>query len=324
MEQDIRELVQHHLPTFPLRRIRRLVTDTTDFTSITYGDVIRLGERHYMVLRDEAERRFGLEDFKFWVKRCKCLETGASAILKLVFHEEFTQQIGSMSIRSFRSQNKEARILNLVRGDIRFMQGIAERDEAGNLIRILDVIRGKRFDVVVDELPGDHRQYFDTQLVPMLEKFITGAEAIDFLHRNYEQHGDVRRDHLWQEAGTGQMRWIDFDYAYETRANPFALDLFGLGNSLLFTVGKQIYTPQAITHMEGGQNVKRSDFSPVIRNRLVNLRRLFPYIPMELNNVLMHFSQGAEVYYDSVEEFLTDLRPCLKLLPQPQAERRQS
>lgn len=319
MEQSLSDLVQKHLPSFPLRRVRRLVTDTTDFTSISYGDVIRLGSRHYIVLRDEAERRFGIEDFKFWVKRCKCLETGESAILKLVFHEEFTQQIGAMSIRSFRSQTKEARILNLVRGDDRFMQGVAVLDEAGNLVRVLDVIRGKRFDVVVDNLPGDHSHYFHTHLHAMLELFITGCEAIDFLHRNFEQHGDVRRDHLWQESGTGRMRWIDFDYAYETRANPFALDLFGLGNSLLFTVGKQIYTPQVIMHMDGGNTVKRSDFSPVIRNRLVNLRRLFPYIPRELNNVLMHFSQQAEVFYDSVDEFLGELRPCLKLLPQPQA-----
>lgn len=323
MESNLRDLVQYYLPTFPLRRVRRLVDDTTDFTSITYGDVIHLGGRHYMVLRDEAERRFGIEDFKFWVKRCKCLETGESAILKLVFHEEFTQQIGSMSIRSFRSQNKEARILNLVRGDMRFMQGTAERDEAGNLVRILDVIRGKRFDTVIDNLPGDHRHYYENDLYRMMELLIAGCEAIDFLHRHYEQHGDVRRDHLWMETGTGKVRWIDFDYAYETRANPFALDLFGLGNSLLFTVGKQIYTPQTFAHMEGGRNVRDTDFSPVIKNRLVNLRRLFPYIPRELNNVLMHFSQGAEIHYDSVEELLGDLRPCLELLPK-QTERRAS
>jgi len=315
MSTDLRDLVQYYLPKFPIRRIGHFITDTSDFTSIGYGDVIFLGGKHYMVLRDEAERRFGIEDFKFWVKRCKCLETGQGAILKLVFHEEFTQQIGPMEIRSFRSEAKEARILDLVKDDPRFMHGFSLKDEAGNLVRILEIIRGKRLDVVVDNMPGDHLEYFETGLRPMLNHFITGCEAMSFLHVNGERHGDVRRDHLWIEGQTNTPRWIDFDYAYEASANPFALDLFGLGNVLLFVVGKQIYTPPLIEGMEGSRDVVSDDFSLIIRNRLVNLRRLFPYIPKPLNAVLMHFAAGAEVFYESVEEFLDDLRPCLDYLP---------
>lgn len=318
MEQDFRDFVLEHMPHVERRRIGRLYTDTTDFTSIGYGDVIRLADRHYMVLRDEAERRFGIEDFKFWVKRCRCLETKEPAILKLVFHEEFTQQIGSMRIRSFRSATKEARILDLVRDDPRFMHGFSARDEAGNLVRVLEVIRGKRFDEVVDALPGDHAFYFHNNLRPVLNTFIDACEAIGFLHQHGEQHGDVRRDHLWMETSTGRGRWLDFDYAYETRANPFGLDLYGLGNSLLFLVGKRIYTPHVFEGMEGSEALQPGDFSPVIRNRLVNLRRLFPYIPKLLNNVLLHFSEGAETFYDSVDEMLFELRPCLDLLPNPQ------
>ena len=315
MDRDLRDLVHYHLPKFPIRRIGRLILDTTDFTSIGYGDVIGLGDKHYMVLRDEAERRFGIEDFKFWVKRCKCLETGESTILKLVFHEEFFQQIGPTKIRSFRSETKEARILDLVGNDPRFMHGFSLRDQADNLVRVIEVIRGKRMDSVIENLPGDHLEYFETDLCDMLSLFISGCEAIDFLHANGERHGDVRRDHLWVESSTGNVRWIDFDYAYETHANPFALDLFGLGNSLLYVVGKQIYTPPLFHGMDGSGNIKPDDFSLIFRNRLVNLRRLFPYIPKQLNNVLMHFSAGAEVYYESVEELLADLRPCLRHLP---------
>ena len=318
MGDDVRELIQHHLPGFPMRHAGRLVTDTTDFTSIGYGDVILLDNTHYMVLRDEAERRFGLEDFKFWVKRCTCLETGQSTILKLVFHEEFQQKIGPLSVRSFRSENKEARILDLVRGDPRFMQGVSVRDEAGNLVRVLEVIRGRRLDTHVDRLDGDHRYYFENGLYGMLELFVTGCEAIGFLHQNGERHGDVRRDHLWLETKTGRVRWIDFDYACESSANPYALDLFGLGNALLFIVGKRIYTPQVFADMDGSENLLPEDFSLIFKNRLVNLRRLFPYIPERLNRVLMHFSAGAEVYYESVDELLDALRPCLDELPKPQ------
>lgn len=315
MDRDLRDLVHYYLPKFPINRIGRLVTDTTNFTSIDYGNVIGLGGKHYMVLRDEAERRFGLEDFKFWVKRCKCLETGESAILKLVFHEEFTQRIGPMKIRSFRSETKEARILDLVKDDPRFMHGFSLRDEADNLVRVLEVIRGKRFDTFIDTLPGNHREYFETNLHNMLSLFISACEGIDFLHSNGEKHGDIRRDHIWVENPTGLLRWIDFDYACEAQANPFALDLFGLGNSLLFVVGKQIYNPPLIQGMEGADTIVSDDYSLIFKNRLVNLRRLFPYIPKELNTILMHFSAGAEVYYESVEEFLEDLRPCLEHLP---------
>jgi len=46
----------------------------------------------------------------------------------------------------------------------------------------------------------------------------------------------------------------------------------------------------------------------------VNLRKLYPYIPVELNRVLLHFSAGSEVFYDSVEELTEDLRACRALL----------
>ena len=320
MDFDLREFVHQYQPNFPIRRIGRLITDTTDFTSIGYGDVIRLGGVHYLVHRDEVERRFSIEDFKFWVKRCTALETRRPAILKLVFHEEFTQRIGPLSIRSFRSETKEARILDLVRDDPRFMQGFSLRDEAGNLVRVLDIIRGKRLDMAIHNLPGTHRDYFDTDLHAMLVRFISACEAIGFLHENNERHGDVRRDHLWLESGTGMARWIDFDYAYETHANPYALDLFGLGNVLLFITGKQIFTPREYADMAGADKIVEDDHSLIFRNRLVNVRRLFPYIPKELNRVLMHFAAGSEVFYETVEEFLADLRPCLDLVPQPKEE----
>ena len=320
MDFDLREFVHSRQPKFPIRRIGRLVTDTTDFTSISYGDVIRLGGVHYLVLRDEAERRFGIEDFKFWVKRCTTLETGHPAILKLVFHEEFTQRIGPLSIRSFRSETKEARILDLVKGDPRFMQGFSIRDEAGNLVRVLEIIRGRRLDLAIHNLPGGHREYFDTHLHAMLSLFASACEAIGFLHENGERHGDVRRDHLWLESVSGLARWIDFDYAYEAHANPYALDLFGLGNALLFIAGKQVFTPREYTGLDGADAITTDDHSLIFRNRLVNLRRIYPYIPEELNRVLMHFAAGSEVFYETVEEFLADLRPCLDLVPQPKEE----
>ncbi|MGQ9744603.1 MAG: hypothetical protein ACUVQV_01125 [Dissulfurimicrobium sp.] len=72
----------------------------------------------------------------------------------------------------------------------------------------------------------------------IFEKFMGACEAIAFLHSKGEKHGDIRRDHLWLEGGTGRYRWIDFDYTYDFQENPFGLDLFGLGSIFIFLVGK--------------------------------------------------------------------------------------
>lgn len=315
MSEDVRDLVRFYLPNFPVRRVRRLVTDTTDFSSIDYGDVVHLGGQHYMVLRDEAERRFGIEDFKFWVKRCKVLETGESAILKLVFHEEFLQQLGDITIRSYRSPAKEARILEMVKDDHRFMHGFSITDDQGNLVRVIKVIRGKRFDLAVSEMGESHRDYFDNHFAGVLGLFIDACEAIAWLHSRDERHGDIRRDHLWLEPRTGMLRWIDFDYAYDLSANPFALDLAGLGNILAFLVGRQVFRPPDLEEMGVLDKAEPGDFNLVFRNRFANLRKVFPHVPEDLNRVVMHFSAGTEVFYETVDEFLADLRPCLDSLP---------
>ena len=73
---DIYELLALHAPEIPRKRIGRLLTDTSEFMNIQYGDVIALGGKYFLVLRDEKERSFGVEDPKYWVKRCRELETG--------------------------------------------------------------------------------------------------------------------------------------------------------------------------------------------------------------------------------------------------------
>ncbi len=316
MTLDVRELVREAMPDFPMTRCGRIVTDTSEFMSIDYGDVIQIGGRHYLVFKDESERRFGLEDPKYWVKRCRCLETGTSNILKLVFHESFTLHLGAIEVKCYRSPQKEARILLEVRGDIRFMQGVPMNDEKGNVVRILDIIRGKPIDTVADAIEADHETYFYEHFPDMLARFITACEAIESLHARYEKHGDVRRDHLLVEHGTGQYRWIDFDYAFQSHENPFGLDLFGLGNILLFLAGKGIHSVQDIprTFPDQAHSITENDLSLMFNYRVMNVRKLYPYIPVELDRVLQHFSTGANIFYESTSEFIADLRPVLRQL----------
>ncbi len=309
------EILSRYDPEFPRKRAGRLLTDTTEFMNIGYGDVIELDGTYFLVLRDEKERSFGVEDPKYWVKRCRELSTGDRKILKLVFFERFPVSLGTMEIECFRSPRKEARILDLVRGDGRFMQGYSRDDTAGNNIRVLDVVQGDLLSLAIDRLDADHKTYCFELLPDILEKFSEACRAIEFLHRHGENHGDIRRDHLWLEQGTGNYVWIDFDYTYEFQENPFGLDIFGLGNLLLFLVGKKFCTTFNIPRpgFDGLANVslETADFSLLFKNRLANLRKVYPYVPPALNNVLMHFSCTSEVFYFTIGELLEELLPAI-------------
>ena len=310
------EILSRHDPDFPRKRAGSLYTDTTEFMNIQYGDVIELGDSHFLVLRDEQERSFGVEDPKYWVKRCRELQTGERKILKLVFYEKFPVSLGSMEIECFRSPRKEARILDLVRGDNRFMQGYSRDDAAGNNVRVLDVVQGNLLSLEIDRIEADHKTYFFELLPDILEKFTEACRAIEFLHLHGENHGDIRRDHLWLERGTGNYVWIDFDYTYEFHESPFGLDIFGLGNLLLFLAGKKFCTTFNIPRpdFDGRTDIplEPGDFSMLFRSRLSNLRKVYPYVPESLNNVLMHFSTASEVFYPSVGELLEELQPCIE------------
>jgi len=45
----------------------------------------------------------------------------------------------------------------------------------------------------------------------------------------------------------------------------------------------------------------------VFNNRIANLIKIYPYIPENLNRILMHFSKSANVFYDHTLQLLDDL-----------------
>jgi hypothetical protein len=89
MTDTVKQILDRLYPDGYMDRLGKVYTDTSDFMRITGGDVIILAGEHYLVLRDEMERSFGVEDPKYWVKRCRHLESGERRILKLVFYETF-------------------------------------------------------------------------------------------------------------------------------------------------------------------------------------------------------------------------------------------
>lgn len=305
-----------------IRRKPKVFHDTSNFTAIDYGDIIFVDNRYFWVSGYTREGRFGVDDQpKPWVPRTIDLATNQSYILKLVFHETFNITMGDFEIKCYRSPEKEARVIELVQGHERFMQGYAVEDDGGNLVRILDVILGKRLDKYVTGREGAHREYYETALPAILAEFSKCTEGIVFLHKNGLKHGDIRRDHILVEYSTGMFKWIDFDYDFYYPERPYSLDIFELGNILLYIAGRGNYYPNEIlNNPEMGDKVlstiRWDDTSLISKNRIVNLKKIYPYIHEELNNILLHFSQGTNVFYETVDEFYTDLKAFSKSLPQ--------
>lgn len=301
----------------------RLISDTSQFMDLMLGDVIDLEGRRFLIKGVTYEGRFGLdEEPKHWVKRAVDWETGEARIVKLVFYEEFDLPVGKLKVRCYRSPTKEAHILDLVKGNPYFMQGESLRDAKGNLVRVLEVVKGGPFERGLSNIPGDHETYYRHHLRGVLQKLLPAFEGIGFLHDHGQRHGDIRRDHLFECADSGLMRWIDFDYNFDFNENPYGLDLFGLGNVLCYAVGKGIPTlpelqrerPEVLDLLDTG------DLSLIIPNRVFNLRKIYPHIPEELNRVLMHFAASADVFYERVGELLADLETAMAALPLPKED----
>jgi hypothetical protein len=310
---DIRRLVAHWVPGMSDGQPLQIHTDTSDFFRVEYNDVVFLGGKPFLVRQNAKEGRFGLDDeVKHWVKRAIDLRSGEMKIVKLVFYEKFVTRVGDIEFECFRSPKKEARILKLVGTHANFMHGVAVEDEKGNLVRILDYIYGPSLAAYVENLAVDHRTYFYEQLPGLLESFTACIEGIRFLHENGEKHGDIRRDHILVERPGGRFRWIDFDYNYRHRENIYGYDLFGLGNVLIFLVGKGDVDLHNLRHHNDPAlaHLHEQDVNIVFHNRVANLKKIYPYIPDALNRVLLHFSKGAKWFYEQTGQLLEDLNAC--------------
>jgi hypothetical protein len=292
----------------------KVVTDTTDFYRVDFDDILELGGRHYLIRHYEREGRFGIDEQpKFWVRRAVDLGDGSLKVIKMVFHERFQASYGGMVFECVRSSAKEGRILELTSGHPRFMQGATLPDSAGNPVRVLDYIKGPPFAEHVMGLRGDHEEYYFRHLPGLLGEFIELAGAIGFLHGLGQTHGDIRRDHIIRDRRSGLFRWVDFDYSCLHSENQCAYDLAGLGNVLLFLVGGGDVTAQQL----GKENspvlglLEAGDMNIIFRNRVANLRKVYPYISEDINYILMHFSGSARVYYRATGALMEDLREAL-------------
>ncbi len=189
------------------------------------------------------------------------------------------------------------------------MQGFAVKDGKGNIVRVIDLILGQPLFKFIESLNLDHHHYFMELFPGILDHFMECIRAIEFLHQNGEKHGDIRRDHIFIDREENRYRWIDFDFNYRHRENIYSYDLFGLGNILMFLAGKGDVLlfdlkNQNSPHLD---ILRDEDLNIVFHNRVANLKKIYPYIPESLNQVLMHFSKGANWFYENTGQLLSDL-----------------
>ena len=316
-QRELREMISRCVGPERMPKKLRIITDTSDFYRVEYDDVLILDERPYLIRHYEREGRFGIaEQPKFWVKRAIDLTNGTRKIIKMVFAEKFSVRAGDLVFACVRSSRKEARILDLVRGHPGFMQGFSERDSAGNIVRVIDYIPGMTVDTFISRIGGNHEEYYYNVFPPVLDHYIDLVKAIGFLHQHGEKHGDIRRDHIIKDTH-GVYQWIDFDFNYSHEENLFGYDLFGLGNILIFLAGCGDITLRDIEkrHCRVLDRLSSDDMNIIFRNRVTNLKKIYPYITDSLNLILLHFSSGASIFYDNTEQFLIDLQEARDILP---------
>jgi hypothetical protein len=294
-----------------------VITDTTEYTRIHRGQVIWLEDREFLVSGDVYEPRFGLEEQpKYWVKRGYDLESGRMVIIKFEFHEEHVANVGPFRITCSHSPRKEGEVLRLVRGDSRFMQGETLFDDSGNNVRVIEFISGRTLYHEITEMEINHELYYHTRLAPILKKVVGCCEAIQMLNDYDLCHGDIRNDHIIIDDETGEFRWIDFD-VYQNFAG---FDVFSLSKVLQFVIGMGLTTFHEIRTCgrfpsDMVSSLQPTDASIFYSYRLMNLKKIYPYISDRLNTILMRFSAGAKEYYATVFELVQDLYEAIPEVP---------
>jgi hypothetical protein len=315
--EDLKQLIEKWLGSDRVPKNFKIVSDTSDFYRVDYNDVVVLDGKPYLIRNNEREGRFGIdEQQKFWVKRARDLTDGSIKILKLVFHERFNAKVGEIVFECFRSPKKEARILELTKPNERFMKGFSVLDDSGNIIRILDFIRGKTLAETVINIDVSHEEYYTKYFPVFFDEYIELVKAIQFLHDHNEKHGDIRRDHIIWKEDEGKGVWIDFDFNYLHKENIYGYDLFGLGNILVFITGGGDVTVQKLCDCNSPviNHLTVDDMNIIFKNRIVNLKKVFPYISDSLNLILMHFSAAANTFYENTKQFLDELQESKETL----------
>ena len=299
----------------------RVLRDTSNFMAIDRGDILDLEGHPYLVCGNEREGRFGIDEQpKYWVKRALSLLSGRTYVIKLVFLESFSTGVHGEQYPCERSAPKEAKVLDAVRGHPNFMHGRAVMDEAGNLVRIIDFIQGETLLAYLGSLLMPHEEYVYQELPRVLAETHDCFAGIAYLHGLDLCHGDIRNDHILLDEQTGWARWIDFDF---TRPS-LEFDVWSLGNVLNCVLAKGFLTFHSLRRSQPDllDRLTEEDASAFFRHRVMNLDKVYPYLPHCLARMLRRFAVGTCARYDRADQLVEDLASCMHELGWWRPERR--
>lgn len=314
-EKSIRDKIKK-ITGISVRSKIEITDDASEFLNISRGNVLQLDGKLYFIMGNMFEGRFSLEEYqKYWVKSAIELPSGKKKILKWEFNEEFVIAIGPLNIRCYRSAEKESEVLKVVKGNNSFMQGNTVCDKRGNCVKVIEFIFGDNLFNYLRNLEMNHEQYFIEIFPTVLKNLTTSINAIDILHKNNLCHGDIRNDHIIIESNTKNYRWIDFDLKQDYSD----FDVWSIGNILLFAAGMGEHTfkgvekdkkiPDKVKH-----SLREDDASAFFKHRIMNLKKIFPYLPKKLNDIFMHFSINTTNFYNDVPQILNDVNEVLDTL----------
>ena len=90
----------------------------------------------------------------------------------------------------------------------------------------------------------------------------------------------------------------------------FSYDLFGLGNILIYMTGQGDVTTYELekNNQRVFGSLSHDDRHIVFQNRIVNLKKVYPYINDSLNGILLQFSAGANIFYDNTSQLINDIK----------------
>jgi len=309
-ENDIKARVEQLTGTHVWNEII-FCEDTSNYMKISRGEVLLFGDEQYYVLGNMYEGRFTLDDYpKYWVKSAIELSTGKKKILKWKFEEEVLFKVGDVQIKCQRNSEKESAILKLGKGNFCFMQGETFSDSQGNPVKIIDYIKGDSFYNYLSNLTLDHQIYFSEIFPGLLSQLKELFIGLQIIHRNNYVHGDIRNDHIFMDNQLKVLRWIDFDL--EQDFSDF--DIWSIGNILLYAVGMGEHTFANEARKKSLPLLTHDDASAFMQYRIINLKKLFPYIPENINSILMRFSKNTSVFYDNIGQIIEDLEETLDTL----------
>jgi hypothetical protein len=81
-------------------------------------------------------------------------------------------------------------------------------------------------------------------------------------------------------------------------------------NTLLVAIDELDSSLRAVQYV-GQVADSLKDVSILSKDWVFNLKKLFPNLPKIFNDLLLHFSVGTSVMYDTAQEFHTDLQKAI-------------